>query len=380
MREPDETSEGEDGTAIQLWDARTGELLPQNQGAFRDIFAAAFSSEDRPLVVATVGKTLSLWDVAAAKELYRVAQSEFERQDRPAILFFPDGSVLFGGDILSLKGSKVERRDWKVPVDASSSILAISADKNIVVADKEKREWTGSGTGKPQLSYRYEIEIWEMATGKKLRQFVVAEAKDEEVGAVAVWTAVLSPDGRVLVLKHTDEVTLWETATGKQLHRIKDNGECCQFAFSPDGKMLALLTMGFTLRFHRCEVATGKDVQHLLLNREGDALLKMRGDRAPVVSSGPRMAGFWPRRMMTAPSTCWRPLRARSAANCADTKVRFMLSPFPRTENVYSQPVPIAPRWFGTCARDYGPRANDSRLRDRCQLRLRRHLVVAHRG
>ena len=120
-----------------------------------------------------------------------------------------------------------------------------------------------------------------MATGKKLRQFVVAEAKDEEVGAVAVWTAVLSPDGRVLVLKHTDEVTLWETATGKQLHRIKDNGECCQFAFSPDGKMLALLTMGFTLRFHRCEVATGKDVQHLLLNREGDALLKMRGDRAP---------------------------------------------------------------------------------------------------
>lgn len=45
--------------------------------------------------------------------------------------------------------------------------------------------------------------------------------------------------------------------------------------------MLAWFTMEFTLRFHRCDVATGKDVRHLLLNREGDALLKMQGDRAP---------------------------------------------------------------------------------------------------
>jgi len=98
-----------------------------------------------------------------------------------------------------------------------------------------------------------------------------------------ICTAALSPDGRVLALKHTEEVTLWETTMGKRLHRIKDNdnGECPQIAFSPDGKTLAWFTMGSTLRFHLCEVATGKDIVHLLLNREGDHLLKMKGDRSP---------------------------------------------------------------------------------------------------
>src|SRR5262249_23008230 len=83
--------EGEElvtGNAIQLFDVTTGELLPQNRGVFRDFFAAAFSPDGRPLVVARVGKTVGLWDVAAAKELYRFNQfDKREWLDRSDFLF-----------------------------------------------------------------------------------------------------------------------------------------------------------------------------------------------------------------------------------------------------------------------------------------------------
>src|SRR5262249_8268109 len=79
-----------------------------------------------------------------------------------------------------------------------------------------------------------------------------------------VFGAVLSPDGRILATRSgpMGNLYLLETATGKLLHEFKRETDIASdikfsvnFAFSPDGKMLAALLGG---RLELREVATGR--------------------------------------------------------------------------------------------------------------------------
>src|SRR5439155_5889134 len=80
------------------------------------------------------------------------------------------------------------------------------------------------------------IRIWDIATGKHIRDFENLKTPDPH--------AALSPDGKVLVVGGTGlTARLLDTATGKELRVLPLEGKRpWSFVFSPDGQTLAMIT------------------------------------------------------------------------------------------------------------------------------------------
>jgi WD40 repeat protein len=104
------------------------------------------------------------------------------------------------------------------------------------------------------------ILLWDMATGKQLRQITT---DDHTVGEV-----VFSADGKLLAVSSRARVVLFETATGKEvLHTAAHKIMLEDVAISPDGKHLASLDVHGILRLWDSQ--TG-ELRHELLSKEID--------------------------------------------------------------------------------------------------------------
>jgi WD40 repeat protein len=83
-----------------------------------------------------------------------------------------------------------------------------------------------------------------------------------------VISVVYSPDGQVIASGQRNQgpIVLWEAATGKELRRIDEEpGVLGGFAFSPDGKQLALVKWGAWVSLW--DVATGKQIRRQQVQR-----------------------------------------------------------------------------------------------------------------
>ena len=155
------------------------------------------------------------------------------------------------------------------------------------------------------------ISVWEMATGKIIRQVpdgpelrkawlgnegVVALTADASTAAIGspdgtihlvdvhagkekrswrghgdhVQEAALSADGAVLVTRSADKtLRVWHTATGKQLHQTSVNSEPREqfrrngLGIAADGKTFAWIGDEPGRAIHVCDVATGAELHHL---------------------------------------------------------------------------------------------------------------------
>ena len=87
-----------------------------------------------------------------------------------------------------------------------------------------------------------EIQLWDLATGKKTAtlQGHPGEGCFSNMFAVA-FSVAFSPDGKVLVSGGARTIELWDVATGKNLATFQQAvGEAVwRMALSPDGKTLA---------------------------------------------------------------------------------------------------------------------------------------------
>src|SRR5262249_26096957 len=106
--------------------------------------------------------------------------------------------------------------------------------------------------------------LWDVATGKLIREFDNIPKPQKNGGGAEVFGAVLSPNGRILAVRAglTGSLYLLETATGKLMRecKYKEMGpgikSATNFAFSPDSKVIATqLGYGIVL----WEVATGRE-------------------------------------------------------------------------------------------------------------------------
>jgi WD40 repeat protein/predicted Ser/Thr protein kinase len=105
------------------------------------------------------------------------------------------------------------------------------------------------------------VTLWEVATGRELRNFVSRGGQ--------VFSVAFSPDGNFALTGGVNgTVTLWEVASGRQLQSfVGHQGDVVSVAFSPDGRFA--LSGGVNGTVKLWDVASGRELQSLV-GRQGD--------------------------------------------------------------------------------------------------------------
>ena len=120
--------------------------------------------------------------------------------------------------------------------------------------------------------------LWDVATGKELRQFIGHEEW--------IISATFAPDGdRILTASEDKTARLWEVATGKELQRFTGHGGLVYTAvFTPDGRRVLTASED---KIVLSDVATGKELRQF--NGQGSevrsAIIDPDGERVLTTSS-----------------------------------------------------------------------------------------------
>jgi WD40 repeat protein len=227
-------------------DARP-ELVLQT-GVTAPAFNAVFSPDGRLLAsMDFIGRSIKLWEVSTGRELCVLnmgAGTTMTWALLSAFAFSSDSLSLF-----SLSGGTLKQWDARTGREIRSTELSqgkqfsavyFSADAQLLVTFNEKN---------------YSIVIWEVESGRKLREVEPDPRDREKPHAFA-----LSPDGRRLAINiesregftEQDTVTILDVASGRVTQRIKISEQRNTFSagvtnipsrairFSPDGRNVAV--------------------------------------------------------------------------------------------------------------------------------------------
>jgi WD40 repeat protein/transcriptional regulator with XRE-family HTH domain len=245
---------------VRIWDASSGKELLKLKGFEGNYYPdRTFFSPDGKLAAAggldliSNDKTITdrdilVWDAQTGKQIVRLVG--LEGFDQISFAFSPDGTHLAGvirdnGKIIiwDIKSAK----EWLTIEGPPSGILwiAYSPDGRQFV--------TGHKDGN--------AIIWDATTGEK----VFTLAQNEQVSYVSY-----SPDGKRVALSSLfGTISLWDASTGKELLRFKAHkGWIGQFAFSPDGKYLATVSVADGL-VRMWDASTGVNQWTLPVDNEG---------------------------------------------------------------------------------------------------------------
>jgi WD40 repeat protein len=283
---------GETGI-IRCWDVATGQPRDLPAELRQRISTLAISPDGRTVATGSWRGIAWLWELKTGKARLGL------RSDDPAgvtsVAFSPDGQRLACGHIrphITVWNAATGRLLRRIPARGGQiSALAFSLDGKVLAAAESqsgtiglwesatgnllRRLWTGfhkveaiafSPDGKWLASAGSRCLLWELATGKRLREFTSSRSFS---------VLAFSPDGRVLAAggaalpnfgwrtpsdpRRDHTIVLWDTATGQEIRWLDGHVEWTSaIAFSPDGKSLASGSfMERTVRLW--EVATGKD-------------------------------------------------------------------------------------------------------------------------
>ena len=240
---------------VRIWGLASGaqlrkfDLASDAESTWYKHAGAIFFPPDGKLVgTYTSDGTARFWELAGTKT--RVLKVAHDRIS--AMIMSPDGQLLavVGGDegygttvrFIELDEGKELRRfnpfGKTASHDSRISSLAFSGDSKLLAVGLTRAEQREK-KGKPASD---SVELWDVATGKRLRSF----RRD----AYAPGALAFSPDGKWLgtAATATQPLQLWDVLTGEEVRAIapKDVGrswyEWSTFAFSPDSKIVALVT------------------------------------------------------------------------------------------------------------------------------------------
>ena len=198
----------------------------------------AVFSPDGSQVLTCGGQTMVLWDVASARELRSFSHSN----GITSIAFSPDGRLALSGSndktarLWNVATGKEVRR-FLIPSDWATGVTAVafSPDGRMVL--------TGSDDGM--------LILWDAATGQQTRMLDWGRFKGP---ASCISCALFSPDGRFILSGSSDcrvgmssaSAKLWDAATGKEVHRFDGFAKLNYAfgvntaAFSPDSRYVLL--------------------------------------------------------------------------------------------------------------------------------------------
>jgi hypothetical protein len=233
-----------------------------------------FSADGKLLASGGGDKTIRVWDVARAKQLYEwTGPTSFTC----AVRFSPDGKTLAaagyeagGAHAIYLFDPVAGKELPRLPGHPSGGV----------------RRLVFTPDGKFLLSAGFDgfVRLWDLATRKEARQI--------KVEGGTVYSLALSPDGKLLATAGRDGLKVWDLDAGKELPREEMNRHSSvAVAFSPDGKMVA---SGDTDSVTLWEAATGKKA-HTLTGYKGELswILFSRDGRTLFTSSYDRCIRLW---------------------------------------------------------------------------------------
>ena len=205
-------------TAVELWDAVTGNKLASLLGHSSKITTFAYSPNGKTVAIGSEDKTIKVWDTAFNDQLSDV---HGHRSGVQSIAYSPDGkTIASSSEDSTVKiwnvATGIEVLDLKGHTLCVYSVAYSPDGKTIASASRDKT-----------------VKIWDSTTGIKLLDI---KGHSDWVKSVAY-----SPDGKTIVTTSGDKtVKIWSTATGRNLFNIEGHTSPVDSAtYSPDGKLIA---------------------------------------------------------------------------------------------------------------------------------------------
>jgi WD40 repeat protein len=247
--------------AIRLWDAHTGKALACLRGHTAGIDALAFSLDSKRLASAAGDESARLWDLNSGREMLKITLENRQLDPhryvsvRPLTLAFArdDKSLVAGCNDSrfhewdAATGKEVRSWSWVLSDSAAPTANAEDAlfsSPNVRFSPDRK---TAAITAGPEL------HLVDVASGRGYAKL------DRKVSQESM---AFAEDGRTLVSAGWDKtVKLWEVATGKLIREMAVSEPANAVAFAPNCRYVAVGCGWHNAAIHIFEVATGKEIR-----------------------------------------------------------------------------------------------------------------------
>jgi WD40 repeat protein/uncharacterized protein YgiM (DUF1202 family) len=209
--------------------AATGDLGERLlTGHTGEIFALAFSPDDRLLASGSGDNVIRLWDYATGREVRSLRGHVGAVR---AVAFSPDGRQLISG------GSDNTIRVWDAASGQEQKALPNRFGATRAVAVSPDGQWIATGGDDGT------VRIWDWAAGRETKAM-----KGRAVGIV--FAVKFSPDGKTIASGGSDNLLhIWDLASGLERSTLSGHqGQINGISFSADGNTVATAASDSTVR------------------------------------------------------------------------------------------------------------------------------------